>query len=1631
MRHTYMMPGSGEGGAGASKSTPPSPPLAATMPQPPPHHHRSQEQQRLHVSFQEDRKYLTQMLALESTRQRNVRVESILELKQDLDASSAQLQAQSASVQRRAKELSDQEKRTHQQLLNQGKNPHEVARKQHVQQAAHQERRHIEARIQEKQVQILNRLEVEKVLQQRRDRLAQEQQAFDKKYQAEMGRSAVEARTKAYVLAKTGKDQLDPTGKAVRVYPSQETTMKDHSFGLGKNLVHTTAQRKAIVDKVHAKGVHHGAVANAMLLPRQNSASGSNNNTSHHHPGSVDSSRSSSANNDSRDAASPSETNLFGAMGPVLPIPGQDLREVNHKLLPVNSAEHLLPPINRSSSASDTSSSAIQPKKGFGTPKLSVLEQQMLVKAREKQKANIFQKQVVWGKEFRGDAFLADPPLLWFKDFDVGTPLVLTFTLTNVSNTFNHFRLTEMDENIREYFEITYERPGRMSAGMSCTIRMSFTAMAPVDLETYLPALAQTGAFRIPVRCTCKKAVPVLSQREIEFCEVVAGDKKTITVTLENRGALPLYFRVKPATDSDVGPEVDDLGEEAEELALETTADDADQAANGGTGEEVESESGIDDESVVSPAACAQDPAMGNPNDASEDGELAVDGDLVTVTRSSVEGHEPFSAEEQAILEYAESFTVYKPKGFESPLHHTKNGVVAPYSSTPIAFTFTPASPMRLVDQVFAIEFAQEGASKRRSGIAPLSLVVSAESTQVPIFTAEEMLDVGCCAFDKLYRHQLVICNRGKVALKIQLRAPKVLDGFVEFTPTMGYVQGAATHSASASNVGKTAEMLGKFVIQVKFRPQPEIWRRIERKGFGNEAVGFLAVPVQVIVPDQVVPVFFVLVARLTVSGLLFSMDRIGFGNCPLGYSVYHMLTIENTARLPQHFGFMKLPPDIRVEDSSDGVGGTLLPSEKKTLKLVYQPSTATPMQTKLCVRTSLNREYYLPCSGNCLATPLAFSHNLVRLGATQVGQSQTFSIVCANSSEKAQSFELRLPEGAEKFLRLSPLVSRVEPNGSVRIEIEFSPTEALFDFPEASFEALSPPARTSRSVGDERKEEDSTGMSVAQSTAPAASVVVNQSKTRDRAPLRNLLLPDTGGTNVPPWQSGIPAEEKSVHHKWTVLCFRRAETAKEGRSTMRNIATPPLPLLAIQVETTTIEPKLLTLPSKLDFNQVAIGQSLVMDIRLTNDHRADVVLRSKPLHALGGFRMVNSLRPIRSGETRTIKMEFKPQSPIIYEDELQLSSLAIGTVKIPLRGEGINPSLSIQPADGWLDFKDVLARSKSVLELVLANAGSFPLTYSIAPWPEHTEAMAASNGLPVFTFTPCEAIIPAQDSLAVKVAFNPALQRPDHYTQQFRIQVPNESEKHLLTLAGRCWEDQLYVFSPALLDLPLSAKTIRASGNAPLLAPPPIEDPFDLPPNINLTQLASSSTIASLFTAGLRKSQSTITIAFDDEERSASPLTRHLMIGSTLSPSDDESHLSAVPTGKPAASSASPVGSFELAFVENAAHPEYAKLFSLEPMKGALTAGQQVQVHATYHESPTAGDHDAAEVALCEKQKDLTVSQWIQVQAVCTLRGGFLWRQLPQLAGGSQSGNQRSGGGAADSESRTVQIILRAKLQS
>ena len=78
----------------------------------------------------------------------------------------------------------------------------------------------------------------------------------------------------------------------------------------------------------------------------------------------------------------------------------------------------------------------------------SKFEQDAFERAKQRQRTFIDDgtQQVAGGWEFKGDSFVSKPRHLLFKDFEVGKVYKKRFTLTNISYTFNSFKLLDIED---------------------------------------------------------------------------------------------------------------------------------------------------------------------------------------------------------------------------------------------------------------------------------------------------------------------------------------------------------------------------------------------------------------------------------------------------------------------------------------------------------------------------------------------------------------------------------------------------------------------------------------------------------------------------------------------------------------------------------------------------------------------------------------------------------------------------------------------------------------------------------------------------------------------------------------------------------------------------------------------------------------------------------------------------------------------------------------------------------------------------------------------------------------------------------------------------------------------------------
>jgi|Transcript_116949 hypothetical protein len=184
-------------------------------------------------------------------------------------------------------------------------------------------------------------------------------------------------------------------------------------------------------------------------------------------------------------------------------------------------------------------------------PKLSTLEEKYLAAARERQKANICSIQRCWGKEFKGDAFIAKPSVITFFDFEVGKKYRQVVEVTNVSLTFNQFKLLPLDNKYKDFFDIVFVPPGRMSAGVTRYITIWFTPKVYEDIDTTFPILAKTGHIDFPLLCKTKKTVLTITPQDadahavVDFGQILYGEQGQQVLQIKNSGALSTDFKLE------------------------------------------------------------------------------------------------------------------------------------------------------------------------------------------------------------------------------------------------------------------------------------------------------------------------------------------------------------------------------------------------------------------------------------------------------------------------------------------------------------------------------------------------------------------------------------------------------------------------------------------------------------------------------------------------------------------------------------------------------------------------------------------------------------------------------------------------------------------------------------------------------------------------------------------------------------------------------------------------------------------------------------------------------------------------------------------------------------------------------
>ncbi|CAM9167315.1 unnamed protein product, partial [Hapterophycus canaliculatus] len=415
------------------------------------------------------------------------RVECVLQLKADTEAAAALIRG--ANERRVAEQLREEAEHEAEkgELAAKGHNPYKVFKQRAVDARAVREEKKQEKRIWLRKEELAQRLKKEEALRIKQDAKARYDKDQEQRMRDELGRHVVDARNREYLRSRTvdGTDVLDPSGRSFRVEPSQVTTIKDAAFGLGYHPRKTPAMAAAVVDLVASKPRHAGKEADkfARLVPRdpaepsrENGIGGGRGQDEDHAMKKPE-----AADGTGQDTQPPHKAHE-----------PQQQQQLLENLIPPAGA-HSLPgtgipfvvgcaEIGEASEKCDHRNVGEADGKGAtsgeaGRP-LSLFEMQALQKARARQKGRMDagEPQVAAGRTFKDrPAFVAKPDLVVFKDFVVGKVHKRRVVLTNASLTFNTLKVLCMSDEVSRFFEVTYAKPGRLSAGMTCAVDIAFT----------------------------------------------------------------------------------------------------------------------------------------------------------------------------------------------------------------------------------------------------------------------------------------------------------------------------------------------------------------------------------------------------------------------------------------------------------------------------------------------------------------------------------------------------------------------------------------------------------------------------------------------------------------------------------------------------------------------------------------------------------------------------------------------------------------------------------------------------------------------------------------------------------------------------------------------------------------------------------------------------------------------------------------------------------------------------------------------------------------------------------------------------------------------------------------------------
>ena len=226
-----------------------------------------------------------------------------------------------------------------------------------------------------------------------------------------------------------------------------------------------------------------------------------------------------------------------------------------------------------------------------------------------------------------------------------------------------------------------------------------------------------------------------------------------------------------------------------------------------------------------------------------------------------------------------------------------------------------------------------------------------------------------------------------------------------------------------------------------------------------------------------------------------------------------------------------------------------------------------------------------------------------------------------------------------------------------------------------------------------------------------------------------------------------------------------------------------------LEARTTTVPRSLVANVATLDFGEVPVALRVSKEILLKNEGIREENLKMQSLTPFGGFCVLNALRKMLPGETKSVVVQFEPLAQQIYEERIVINSEHT-PVSVFMKGSGVKPEVQIEPEEGLLSFGNILVGETYEKSFRIKNISSFQVQFKLM-----SEVCGVENKkkqVP-FLLVPQQALIPANETFEVKIIFQPDFASNDFF-DILLIDIPNQKDPKRVYLRGQAHDRQLSV---------------------------------------------------------------------------------------------------------------------------------------------------------------------------------------------------------------------------------------------